>query len=125
MFVYLNLPGNLYNNPTSIIQDLIAKQKTKTIPVMENYNKQVLCYNSMYMTDTLPSSTICLSLYHIESCHGAVVTHSPLTTEVGGSNPALCGKFGSCLLMVSSLQYRTLTNCMYRFPLPTKLPIVI
>ena len=36
----------------------------------------------------------------------------------------LCGKVGSGLLMVGSLQYRTLTNCMYRFPLPTKLPIV-
>ena len=36
----------------------------------------------------------------------------------------LCGKVGICLPMVSSLQYRTLTNCMYWFPLTTKLPIV-
>ena len=37
----------------------------------------------------------------------------------------LCGKAGSCLPMVSSLQYRTLTNCMHWFLLPTKLPVVI
>ena len=28
-------------------------------------------------------------------------------------------------LLVGNLRYRTLTNCMYWFPLPTKLPIVI
>ena len=32
---------------------------------------------------------------------------------------------GSCLPLVSSLQYRTLTNCMYWFPLPFQLPVVI
>ena len=37
----------------------------------------------------------------------------------------LCGKAGSCLPMVSSLQYITLTNCMHWFLLPTKLPVVI
>ena len=37
----------------------------------------------------------------------------------------LCGKVGGCLLMVGSLQYRTLANCMYWFPLPTKLPVMI
>ena len=34
-------------------------------------------------------------------------------------------KAGSCLLLVGSLQYRTLTNCMYWFPLPFQLPVVI
>ena len=35
-------------------------------------------------------------------------------------NPGLtsCGKAWSCLLLVGSLQYRTLTNCMYWFSLP-------
>ena len=37
----------------------------------------------------------------------------------------LCGKVGSPLPMVGSLQYRSLTNFMYKFPLPTKLPIII
>ena len=37
----------------------------------------------------------------------------------------LGGKLGSCLPMVASLQYRTLTNCMYWYPLPTKLPVII
>ena len=32
----------------------------------------------------------------------------------------LCGKVGSCLPMVGSLQYKTLTNCMYWFDLPQK-----
>ena len=30
----------------------------------------------------------------------------------------LCNRVDSCLLMVSSLLYRTLTNCVYWFPLP-------
>ena len=38
---------------------------------------------------------------------------------------ASSGKAGSCLLLVISLQYRALTNCMYWFPLPFQLPIVI
>ena len=37
----------------------------------------------------------------------------------------LCGKVGSYFPMVCNLQYRTLTNCMYWFPLPTKLPMMI
>ena len=38
-------------------------------------------------------------------------THWPPTSEVGGSNPGPCvRKVGSCLTIVSSLQYRTLTN---------------
>ena len=59
--------------------------------------------------------------------HGGIVaTHSPPTSEVGGSNTRpYVGKVGSCLPMVSILQYRTLTNCMYWFPLPTKLAVEI
>ena len=37
----------------------------------------------------------------------------------------LCGKVGSCLPMLCSLQYRTLTNYMYWFPLPIKIPAMI
>ena len=32
---------------------------------------------------------------------------------------ASSGKAGSCLPLVGSLQYRTLTNCISWFPLPT------
>ena len=39
--------------------------------------------------------------------------------------PTSNGKAGSCLPLVGSLQYRTLTNCMYWFPLPFQLPVVI
>ena len=44
-----------------------------------------------------------------------------------GSIPvtASSGKAGSCFPLVSSLQYRTLTNSMYWFPLPFQLPVVI
>ena len=44
-----------------------------------------------------------------------------------GSVPdlTLSGKVGSCLPLVGSLQYITLTNCMYWFTLPIKLPVVI
>ena len=52
---------------------------------------------------------------------------SPPTSEVGGSIPvtALSGKAGSCLPLVGSLQYTTLANSMYWFPLPFQLPVVI
>ena len=44
-----------------------------------------------------------------------------------GSIPvmAVSGKAGSCLPLVGSLQYRTLANYMYWFPLPFQLPVVI
>ena len=44
-----------------------------------------------------------------------------------GSIPAMAvsGKAGSCLPLVGSLQYRTLANYMYWFPLPLQLPVVI
>ena len=44
-----------------------------------------------------------------------------------GSTPvmAVSGKAGSCLPLVGSLQYRTLANYMYWFPLPFQLPVVI
>ena len=41
-----------------------------------------------------------------------------------GSIPVM-GKAGSCLPLVGSLQYRTLANYMYWFPLPFQLPVVI
>ena len=46
---------------------------------------------------------------------------------VRGSIPvmAVSGKAGSCLPLVGSLQYRTLANYMYWFPLPFQLPVVI
>ena len=46
---------------------------------------------------------------------------------VRGSVPGMAssGEGGSCLPLVDSLQYRTLTNCMYWFPLSFQLPIVI
>ena len=58
---------------------------------------------------------------------GRVVALSPPTSEGQGSVlvTASCGKAGSCLPLVGSLQYRTLTNCMYWFPLPFQLPVVI
>ena len=64
-------------------------------------------------------------IYIYDGGHGGrVVTLSPLRL---GSVPstASSGKAGSCLPLVGSLQYRTLTNCMYWFPLPFQLPVVI
>ena len=68
------------------------------------------------------------SLHWLPRGHGGrVVTLSPPTSEVGGSIPvtALSGKAGSCLPLVGSLQYTTLANSMYWFPLPFQLPVVI
>ena len=74
-------------------------------------------------TSSLPSS----SSVDLGAHGGRVVTLSPPTSEAGGSTPgtASSGKAGSCLPSVGSLQYRTLANCMYWFPLPFQLPVVI
>ena len=55
----------------------------------------------------------------------AVVTQlaSHLWDQSLNSGLTSSGKDGSCLLLVSSLHYRTLTNCMYWFCLPFQLPI--
>ena len=49
------------------------------------------------------------------------------TVAEWGSIPvmAVSGKAGSCLPLVGSLQYTTLANYMYWFPLPFQLPVVI
>ena len=51
---------------------------------------------------------------------GRVVILLPPTSEIGIRFPARpqVGNAGSCLPLVGSLQYRTLTNCLYWFPLP-------
>ena len=53
-----------------------------------------------------------------------MVTQSPPTTEIRRSNPGLtsCGKAGDFLPSVSSLEYRTLTKCMYWFLFPSNYP---
>ena len=58
---------------------------------------------------------------------GRVVTLSPPTSEAGVRSPSrpYVGKPGSCLPLVGSLQYRTLANSMYWFPLPFQLPVVL
>ena len=58
---------------------------------------------------------------------GRVVTLSPPTSEAGVSVPGMAssGKAGSCLPLVGSLQYRTLMNCIYWFPLPFQVPVMI
>ena len=45
--------------------------------------------------------------------------------KVNSGALTICEKDGSFLQMISSLQYRTLTNCMYLFSLPIKLPVMI
>ena len=57
---------------------------------------------------------------------GVVVIHRlPASGFFLVQTPGPMGKVGSCLLMVGSLQYRILTNCMYWFPLPIKLHVVL
>ena len=64
-----------------------------------------------------------LRLHYFGGDHGGrVATLSSPTSDVG---PVPSGKAGSCLPLVGSLQYKTLTNCMYWFALPFQLPIVI
>ena len=41
------------------------------------------------------------------------------------SQPDLYCKASSCMTLVGSLQYRTLTNCIYYFPQPFQLPVTI
>ena len=57
---------------------------------------------------------------------GRVITLWPPTSEAGvRSRTGSSGKAGSCLPLVGSLQYTTLANSMYWFPLPFQLPVVI
>ena len=59
---------------------------------------------------------------------GRVVTLSPPTSEAGvrfTARPQVGKLHGSYLPLVGSLQYITLTNCMYWFPLPFQLPVMI
>ena len=59
--------------------------------------------------------------------HGGIaIAQLPPTSEVGGSNPGpYVGTLAVAYQWSAVLQYRTLTNCIYWFPLPTKLPIAI
>ena len=54
-----------------------------------------------------------------------VVTDNNSLTYILIPGTASSGKAGSCLPLVGSSQYRTLMNCMYWFPLPFQLPVVI
>ena len=68
--------------------------------------------------DTIASHTfdfLCLTETHIHTTDSDSLLRS-LTPD---------GKAGSCLPLVGSLQYRTLANYMYWFPLPFQLPVVI
>ena len=51
-----------------------------------------------------------------------VVTHSPLTSEVGSSNPELMWESWSLLTAGWQLTVQNLDQLMYWFPLSTKLP---
>ena len=60
----------------------------------------------------LMSDYLSLGYYEVSGSHsGRVVTLSPITSEGGAQFPwDSSGKAGSCLPLVGSLQYRTLTN---------------
>ena len=62
-----------------------------------------------------------------QSGHGGRVVTLAFTPLRPGFDPftASSGKAGSCLPLADSLQYRSLTNSMYWFPLPFQLSVVI
>ena len=71
-------------------------------------------------------TALCCNLYYYTNYpggHGGRVV-PPLRPGFCSRTPS-SGKAGSCLSLVGSLEYRTLTNCMYWFPLPFQLPVVI
>ena len=75
-----------------------------------NYCSDIIVY--IFVTLCLP----CFAGGH----SSAVVTHSPPTSKVGGSNPGpYVGKLVVSLPLVGSLQNLD-TNCMYWFPPPIK-----
>ena len=60
---------------------------------------------------------MCCPSAHVLDCILQIASHSPPTCEVSSSNCGpYVGKAGSCLPMVISLQYRTLTSYMYWSP---------
>ena len=100
-----------------------AKHQT---PVLLSSGQETKCdCKSASRDDRLPEP--CVIFLNSGGHGGRVVTLSPHTSEVGGLIPmtALSGKAGSCLPLVGSLQYTTLANSMYWFPLPFQLPVVI
>ena len=57
---------------------------------------------------------------------GAVVAHMSPTSEVDGSNPGpYVGKMVVSYRRSAVYGTKTLTNCMYWFPLPLILPVMI
>ena len=86
--------------------------------LLSNHYTEALLYPHQHLAPLLPTPS--------RGQGGRVVTLSPPTSEAGvRSRHALSGKAGSCLSLVGSLQYRTLMNCMYWFPLPFQLPVMI
>ena len=84
-----------------------------------NHNYSIV-FNKFWYSLFLYNCTINVKRGHV----GSVVTHSPPTSGVSGLTPkTYVGKLVVVLPMVSSLQYRTLTSCMYWFPLAIKLPV--
>ena len=82
--------------------------------------QEILIY---YTSFTSSNSMWCLFIFGVSPSLWVKYSRlAPLRPEFG-SRHALKGKAGSCLPLVSSLQYRTLTNCMYWFPLPYPLPV--
>ena len=84
-------------------------------------------YKVGYILDTAAPLTV---KFILQVSEGATMAEwNTLASHLGGRGlvpgMASSGKAGSCLPLVGSLQYRTLTNCMYWFPLPFQLPVVI
>ena len=73
------------------------------------------------MLSLWPSASLLMSTFN---CFAGNTLASHLWGRGWNPGTASSGKAGSCLPLVGSLQYRTLTNCMYWFPLPFQLPVV-
>ena len=78
----------------------------------------------------LSSGNWCLEIYSLKRRQGPRwQSGNTLASHLWGRGSipvtASSGKAGSCLPLVGSLQYRSLTNCMYWFPLPFQVPVVI
>ena len=92
--------------------------------------KQCLCFLfiSIYRNKTLVSWQYCdLYYYKGPRWQSGNTLASHLWDRGSNPGPTSSGKAGSCLLLVSkfTVQNTWHTECMYWFPPPTKLPVVI
>ena len=114
------VPTQPSNSSQKFRKNQSGQKVSKSMPCVY-YNDNSCNFHKHHETKGVFYQHICSTCF---AQHGKISVHSALDCKNKTSNNEY-GKAGSCLPLVGSLQYRTLANYMYWFPLPFQLPIVI